>query len=47
MWLNFDNECYKKSRTDALLQETTLQKHIEVTQILQIVLKKLYELRHN
>jgi hypothetical protein len=30
----FDNNCYKIKKTDALLQETTLQKHLEVTQIL-------------
>ncbi len=33
----------KKSKTDVLLQETTFKKYLEVTQILQIFLKKFCE----
>ncbi len=36
-----DNDCYKKLITDSLLQETTFEKYLDVTQTLRIFLKKL------
>ncbi len=39
----FDNVCYKKSKTDALLLETMLENHPEVMQILKIFPKKFCE----
>jgi hypothetical protein len=36
----------KVKKTDTLVQETTLQKQLEVTQILLVFLKKFHEFGH-
>ncbi len=37
--IKFVNDLYKSQKINAQLQETTLQKHLEVTRVLQILLK--------